>query len=105
MTLAISGSTGFVGSYLRKHFEEKGDTVVPLSRQELEDLDLLKQKISQADVVINLAGANIFKRWTSHYKDILFKSRIDTTKAIVKAINSLDTKPLFISTSAIGIYK
>nr|MCH9740265.1 TIGR01777 family oxidoreductase [Campylobacterota bacterium] len=55
------------------------------------------------DVVINLAGAPIIKRWSDPYKQVLVSSRLDSTKKIVQAVNQSDVKH-FISTSAIGIY-
>lgn len=105
MTLALSGSTGFVGKYLSKFFQEKGYTVLALTRSVIANERLLQEYISQADAVINLAGATIIKRWSQSYKKVLFESRINTTKAIVNAINNVDNPPILLSTSAIGIYK
>jgi uncharacterized protein (TIGR01777 family) len=57
------------------------------------------------DVIINLAGATISKRWTESYKRELIASRVDTTKAIISLVSALEKKPdLLISASAIGYY-
>ena len=44
---------------------------------------LLIQTLAHCDVVINLAGAPINKRWTPEYKQELFNSRIVVTHRIV----------------------
>jgi len=97
MKIAISGASGFVGTALRKSFED----VVAISRADFKDNNL--NKIKDCDVVINLAGAPIIKRWSDEYKKELYSSRIDTTKALVDAIKDSSVK-YFISTSAVGFY-
>jgi len=93
MKVAIVGGKGFVGSFLQREFSnvlviDKGDSL---------------EKIAECDIVINLAGATILKRWNESYKKLLYSSRIETTKNIVKIINNSNVKH-FISTSAIGYY-
>ena len=97
MKVAISGASGFVGTALSKSF----DDVVTVSRSDFESGNL--DKIKDCDVVINLAGAPIIKRWSDEYKKELYSSRIDTTKALVEAIKDSNVKH-FISTSAVGFY-
>jgi uncharacterized protein (TIGR01777 family) len=56
-------------------------------------------------VVINLAGASIFTRWTKSNKKMILDSRVLTTRNLVSAIkNAQGKKPLLLSTSAIGYY-
>jgi len=100
----ISGINGFVGSNIKSYFENIGYDVVQIVRSDLSNLDKLIEAISGSDVVINLSGANIIHRWSESYKRLLYSSRINTTKAIVSAINNLDKKPILLSTSAVGIY-
>jgi len=105
-TIAITGTSGFVGSHLTDFFEKHGHTVVPILRHELKDQNRLKEKLENSDVLINLAGANILARWTESYKETLYNSRIDTTFALVETLKLIKTPPeLFVSTSAIGVYK
>lgn len=106
MKVAISGSTGFVGTLLCSEFEQRGWEVVSLLRSDFARDDAgFEEKISGCDVIINLAGAPINKRWTKEYKRIIKISRIAPTVKIVNAIHSLTQKPkLFISVSAVGIY-
>jgi len=97
MKVAITGSSGFVGNHLKSIF----DDFIAIERKDT--VDEIVEKLEGVDIVINLAGATILKRWTEPYKKILYSSRIDTTKKLVQAINRSDIKH-FISTSAIGIY-
>ncbi|MDN5072094.1 TIGR01777 family oxidoreductase [Aliarcobacter butzleri] len=104
-TIAISGANGFVGTSLANFFSSFGYKIVPLSRDILNNKSKLKEVLNSADIVINLAGANIINRWSESYKKLLYSSRIDTTSKIVNAISSISNKPkLLISTSAVGIY-
>lgn len=106
MKIAISGASGFIGKRLSKKFNELGFIVVSLSRSDFEkDIDSLVHKLSDTDIVINLAGANIAKRWTKAYKQVIYESRIQSTQMLVNAINKMEVKPkLLLSASAIGIY-
>jgi len=104
--IIITGASGFVGQNLTKMFINNGYEVVAIKRTDLQDINKLVNIIDKSFTVINLAGANIINRWTDTYKKLLYSSRIDTTKALVKAMAQCTNKPkLFISTSAVGIYK
>jgi uncharacterized protein (TIGR01777 family) len=105
MKIAISGTSGFVGSYLCNYLSKEGYEVVAISKDDYQDIDILSSKVLESDIVLNLAGANIMQRWSEEYKKILYSSRIDTTKKIVKIINQSDKDIYLISTSAIGIYE
>ena len=104
-TIAITGASGFVGTNLTKFFKNLNYKIIPISRDILNDELKLKSVLDESDVIINLAGANIISRWTAEYKELLYTSRIDTTKKIVTALNQItDKNKLLISTSAVGIY-
>lgn len=119
MNILITGGTGFIGSELRDYFLKKGDylTIVTRSPEKYEeetaqnqvfvswDADL-SSVMERIDVVINLAGENIFgKWWTDEVKQRLYSSRVDTTARLVEAIEKADSRPgLFISTSGINYY-
>lgn len=107
MKIAISGSTGFIGTHLSSFFSANGAEVILLKREFFTSADdiALRIALDGCDVVINLAGATINHRWTSAYKTKIMNSRILTTRKLVTAINKLNRKPhTFISVSAVGIY-
>jgi uncharacterized protein (TIGR01777 family) len=97
MKIALNGASGFVGTALQETFKD----CVLLDRHD--DHGMLLNKLKDVDIVINLAGAPIIKRWSDPYKETLVRSRIDTTRELVEVINLSNVKH-FISTSAIGIY-
>lgn len=59
-----------------------------------------------ADAVVHLAGASVAGgRWTSSRKEVLRRSRVDSTRHLVSALAQLKSKPrVFVSASAIGYY-
>ncbi len=97
MKVAFTGAHGFVGTALQQRFQDH----VILDRHD--DIPALLDKLKDVEIVINLAGAPIIKRWNDTYKNTLINSRIETTKKLVQAIDQSDVQH-FISTSAIGIY-
>ncbi len=107
MNIAITGASGFIGRHLTAFFTEQGHRVVPLGRPMFREgmLGYLVQALSHCDVIINLAGAPINKRWTPEYKHELYDSRIRVTQRIVRALGAGRQKPrLMISASAVGYY-
>lgn len=120
MRVLITGATGLIGSHISRSCREKGIKVnyLTTSRDKIEkqpdyqgyfwdpargemDADSLKD----VDAIINLAGANIAKRWTPHYKKEILESRTQTAALIYKNLqeNKHEIKQL-ISASAIGVY-
>lgn len=104
MTIAIAGISGFVGNELKTFFEQQDIKVIALNREDYFKINQLAKKLDNVDVVINLAGASILARWSEEYKQLLYDSRINTTHALVEAINQSGKPSLLISTSAVGIY-
>ena len=105
MKIAVNGTSGFIGGELCRFFRAQGHEVVAIPRAAYADKDALKDLIGGCDAVINLAGASIAARWSEDYKKRLRASRIETTRALVCAINELENLPFFISASAVGIYE
>ena len=105
--IVISGATGFVGTHLSDFLSQHGYTIDRLNRSDLDLSDNeLSERLHGVFAVINLAGAPTIKRWTKEYKEELYTSRVKTTQKIANAIRLTIIRPeVFISTSAVGIYK
>ena len=122
MKFFLTGGTGFVGSYLTKQLVAQGHQVTILSRRPQRRPGLpaavtlaagdptqpgdWQQLPPQHEVIINLAGASVFGRWTAAKKKEIYDSRILTTRNLVQALRQArerQTQVLF-STSAIGYY-
>ncbi len=105
MKIAITGASGFIGKKLCDFFQRDNHTPVALSRSMLASPEGLISTLEGTDIVINLAGASISKRWTSKYKQEIMDSRVLTTRRLVTALNQMAAPPsLCISVSAVGIY-
>ena len=107
LKIAISGASGFIGRHLIDYFTELGHEPIALGRPLFRDefFGELVKTIEHCDVVINLAGSPINKRWTDDYMKEIMDSRIHVTHQIVNAIKGANQKPkLFISISAVGYY-
>lgn len=103
--IAISGASGYISRMIQGNALFSKFSFVKLSRNEPEQI--WKEKITKADIVINLAGAPVIKRWTPTNKAEILESRTKTTQKIVSIINQLPPQispKLLISASAIGIY-
>ena len=104
--IVITGANGFVGSSLRQSLSSEQYEIIAIKRDDLKNIPKLTSILNNSYAVINLAGANIINRWSESYKKTLYDSRIDTTKSLVTAMSQCTNKPkIFISTSAVGIYK
>jgi hypothetical protein len=121
MKILVTGSTGLVGTALVKALATDGHTVCRLIRPQSKSTSDSRDGFDVAwnpatselggagvgpDAVVNLAGASIAGgRWTKDRKALLHSSRIDTTRALVKALAKMNARPrVLVSASAIGIY-
>lgn len=109
MKIAIAGATGLVGKELTKYLTSKGHEVSAIRREgspEAPYPQVTPDYLEQFEALINLAGENIAAgRWTDEQKKKILDSRVNTTRALVTALNQTKNKPtVFINTSAIGIY-
>ena len=115
MRVAITGSTGLIGSALKPHLESLGHEVIRVVRSNPTGTDISwspaegridDHALDGVDAVVHLAGAGIGdKRWTDSYKRELLESRTKSTALISEAIVAADDGPkILLSGSAIGIY-
>lgn len=105
MKIVVCGLSGFVGCALRSHFEKNGDSIEGLSIRSSTPIETIIHTLEGADVIINLAGANILGRWSQSYKRILRESRLETTRKLVEALSRCVHPPhTLLNASAVGIY-
>jgi len=107
MKVAIAGYSGLIGSALVRTLEEKEVRVVRITRNHLYgEASSLTDLIGGCEVVINLAGAPLIKRWTKSNRKQIYDSRILSTRALVHAVSTMEAPPaLFVNASGVGIYE
>src|SRR5438876_4138316 len=109
MKIAVTGSSGLLGSALVSSLLGTGHGVVRLKRPEHWDPERRTVDISVfsgADAIVHLAGENIAAaRWTTARKQRIRDSRVNGTKLIAETISRMGQPPqVFVSASAIGYY-
>lgn len=119
MRMAITGSTGLVGSALVKAFTREGHTVARIVRgahaSESDEHIVVWQpergeidaaKLEGHDAVIHLAGENISSgRWNKRRKARIMESRVAGTALLSRTLAALKRPPrVLLSASAIGYY-
>ncbi|MBK9119256.1 MAG: TIGR01777 family protein [Phycisphaerales bacterium] len=113
--VALSGSSGLVGTALRTLLTTGGHTVRPLVRRAagVDEIPWDPQRgVAEAaafeglDAVIHLAGENIAAgRWTSARKAAIRESRVAGTRSLVDSLARVARRPrTFLCASAVGIY-
>ncbi len=118
MTVAVTGSTGLIGSALVASLRADGHRVMRLVRREAdapdevqwdasgEDVDQNTTALLGCDAVVHLAGAGVGDhRWTDAYKREIRDSRVFGTAGIAEALASMDAPPrVWVCGSAVGFY-
>jgi uncharacterized protein (TIGR01777 family) len=115
LTIAISGSSGLIGSALVSALASDGHRVRRIVRHAARDASEITWDQSSGaidvaalrgvDAVVNLAGESLDQRWSDDVKRRIRASRVDGTRALATALATLDPKPrVLVSGSAIGIY-
>ena len=110
--ILIGGGSGFIGRALTQTLRTQGHRVTWVSRtpglNRITWEQIHEFGIPQCDAVINLAGKHILdmrRVWTRRYRDEVIRSRVETTEALVNAINQHANPPsVFISTAGKCFY-
>lgn len=112
-TIAITGSSGLVGSALTAFLRTGGHRVVGLVRRAARGDDERQwnpddpdpRLFDGIDVVIHLAGASIAGRFTEQHRKAIRDSRIEPTRRLAELLGRGEPRPgALISASAIGYY-
>jgi uncharacterized protein (TIGR01777 family) len=116
LRIAVSGSSGTLGSALVPFLSTGGHTVFRLVREKPEAENEIEwnpsggrldpKALEGFDAVINLSGESIAEgRWTDEKKQRLRRSRIDTARLLAETMASLSRPPeVFLCASAVGYY-
>jgi uncharacterized protein (TIGR01777 family) len=117
MIIAITGSSGLVGTALADALEIDGHVVCRLVRRPVRDADreirwdpaagtIESAKLGSIDAIVHLAGENLAaQRWTEAAKKRIRDSRIKSTRLLCETLAGLASKPsVLVSASAVGYY-
>ena len=116
LSILVAGASGFIGTPLVHALREAGHHVTTLVRRTPRTASEFRWSpgsrpldpaiVDGADVVVNLAGANIGKLpWTESYEQEILHSRVSATDTLVEAMRQAANPPaLFLSGSASGVY-
>ena len=118
MRIAVTGSTGLIGTALVAALRDGGHQVIRLVRRTPARKDeiawdplaptggLAPGALDGLDAAVHLAGANVVgRRWTAAYKEEIRASRVRGTRALAGALATASAPPsVLLSGSAIGWY-
>jgi hypothetical protein len=114
--VAVTGSTGLIGSALVASLERDGHRVRRVSRRadagpgtvrwDPERGELDGAALAGVDAVVHLAGEGIGDhRWSDEHKRRVLDSRVKGTTLVAETMAALDPRPsVLVSASAIGYY-
>ncbi len=113
----ITGGTGMVGTALVEDISQRPDSMIYiLTRSDRSSKSShiqyinwsqtgWEQKVPDIDIVINLAGATLNKRWTKSHQQLMMTSRIQSTRALYDLFKTRKQKPsVLFNASAMGYY-
>jgi uncharacterized protein len=116
MKVAVSGSSGLIGTVLVATLSSLGHEPVRLVRTSAAEAGAIRwdpaagtieaDRLEGVDALVNLAGAGLGDhRWTESYKEELRSSRIRGTDLLARTVAGLRQRPrIMVSGSAIGYY-
>ena len=117
--IVLAGGTGNLGNLLISLFRDQDHEIIVLSRQRMvkhhpkvdyvywdaETLDSWQKELEGADVLINLCGLSINRRFTKKNKALLRSSRLVPTKLLGEAVSQLENPvKLWINFSGVSIF-
>src|SRR5438128_7823265 len=123
MRVAVTGATGTIGSEVVRALQERGDSVVALTR----DPDRARERLGPgvdalpwanpksepapadalagSDGVVNLLGEPVDQRWSEPARREIRDSRVLGTRNLVEGLRAADPRPrVLVSQSAGGWY-
>jgi len=108
--VVIGGSSGFMGRRLQQKYRDEGREVVTISRSgsdlTWQDQAGIAHAVDGAALVIGLAGKSVNCRYTPRNRAEIFRSRLETTASLSRAIAAAEKPPaLWVNSSTATIYR
>ena len=103
MKIVILGGTGLIGKALQKSFS-KEHQIDCFNRDAFQSVEHLASLVDGSDLVFQLSGSKISKRWSNKIVKEMWQSRVDTNQMLSEAIHSISSKPRVICASGISFY-
>ena len=116
LRVAVSGSSGLVGSALVPYLTTGGHEVLRMVRSsEASDAEIYwnprqgelnDKRLAGTDVVVHLAGESVFgSRWNPAKRQRILQSRVEGTRLLADSLAQMDAPPkALICASAVGFY-
>ncbi len=114
MKIAITGSTGLVGTALSSSLASLGHELVRLVRHAPSgpgeaQWDIVAGTIDagalqDVGAIVHLAGENIGQRWSDTVRERVLDSRVTGTRLIAETAAELPSRPVLVCASATGFY-
>ncbi len=113
--VAVTGSTGLIGSTLVALLRSGGHRVTRLVRRQPSERDEIfwdpssgridAEGLRGVDAVVHLAGAPLITRWTEEHKRRIRDSRVKGTRLLAETLASMDSGPgVLVCGSGINFY-
>ena len=112
MRVAVTGSSGLIGTALCTALEGNGHEVVRLVRHtpsapneaqwDVASRTVDESALQDVGAIVNLAGENIGQRWTATVKRRAWESRVDGTGLLAETAARLPGRPVLLCASAVG---
>ena len=119
MRILLTGASGFIGKALAERLRERGDIIVPVTRNPRGPgevgIDLAGGRLDTSRIPggtlegigasVHLAGEPLVGRWTAKKTEAIRSSRIAVGDLVARSFAVLENKPaVHVTGSAIGIY-
>ena len=86
MKIVILGGTGLIGSSLKEEFLSNHE-VECFGREAFYSTNKLLSHLKGSDLVIQLSGSTIAKRWTKKHLKEVWESRVDTNNMLQRLLS------------------
>jgi len=109
--IVVGGASGFIGRHLVGAFRADGEEVVTIGRgagSDLgwDDVEGIRAAVDGAGLVLGLAGRSVNCRYNARNREIILRSRVDTTRVLGEAIAAAAAAPpLWVNASTATIYR